>query len=423
LTTKIVKATRPQAKFLSLPQRFRALVTGYGGGKTYCGSMGLCSFAWTNPRVNMGYFAPTYGQIRDIFFPTIEEVARTFALVPEIREGHKEVHLYSAGTYRSTIICRSMERPAGIVGFKIGHALVDEIDVLPKDKAQTTWRKILARMRDVDARNGVDLTTTPEGFKFTYDLFVKELRQHPERKERYALVQASTYDNAKNLPQDYIPSLLEAYPSELIEAYINGQFINLTSGTVFYKYNRIAHNSTEKIKENEPLFIGMDFNVQHMAASVFVKRENGFHAVSELKDIYDTPEMIEIIRDRWQLKGHRIVVYPDASGNSRKSVDASKSDIALLRKAGFEVRVKKANPFVKDRVTATNKAFEDGNLWINAHACPTIAACLEQQPYNTNGEPDKGSGHDHQNDATSYFACFEFPINRPVLVPNIRSAM
>jgi hypothetical protein len=29
------------------------------------------------PKINQGYFAPTYPQIRDIFYPTVEEVALT----------------------------------------------------------------------------------------------------------------------------------------------------------------------------------------------------------------------------------------------------------------------------------------------------------------------------------------------------------
>jgi hypothetical protein len=49
-----------------------------------------------------------------------------------------------------------------IVGFKIGNALVDELDVLKADKARQAWRKIIARMRyKVDGlRNGIDVTTT-----------------------------------------------------------------------------------------------------------------------------------------------------------------------------------------------------------------------------------------------------------------------
>jgi hypothetical protein len=33
---------------------------------------------WEHPKINQGYFAPTYPQIRDIY-PTIEEVASTGA--------------------------------------------------------------------------------------------------------------------------------------------------------------------------------------------------------------------------------------------------------------------------------------------------------------------------------------------------------
>ena len=428
-----LKVTKPQGAFLGMKQRFRALVTGYGGGKTWVGCISQCMNGWRSPGLNQGYFAPTYPQIRDIFYPTIEEVAYKMGLHAEIKESNKEVHLYSGKQERGVIICRSMERPHTIIGFRIAHALIDELDVMPIDKARTAWRKILARMRYPDAGNTIDVTTTPEGFRFTHEQFVKLPQNEPERKKRYGLVQASTYDNEKNLPADYIPSLIEAYPKELIEAYVNGNFVNLTSGTVYRNYDRVAHSSNEKIRKvekrkdgesgGETLFIGMDFNVGKMAASVFVERGNGYHAVAELKDVYDTPDMIRLIKERWQDKGHRIIIYPDASGDSRKSVDASKSDIASLMQAGFSVRVKKSNPPVKDRIASVNKAFEDGKLWVNSLLCPTIADCLEQQAYGKNGEPDKKSGHDHQNDATSYFVHYEMPVNKPILITNIRSAM
>jgi hypothetical protein len=40
-----------------------------------------------------------------------------------------------------------MEKPGSIVGFKIGNAMVDELDVMAAAKAQQAWRKIIARMR------------------------------------------------------------------------------------------------------------------------------------------------------------------------------------------------------------------------------------------------------------------------------------
>ncbi|MBU0946203.1 MAG: terminase large subunit [Proteobacteria bacterium] len=404
----------PQDRFLSLQNKHRGFVGGYGSGKTWVGCQAQCENYWEFPKVNQGYFAPTYSTIRDIFYPTIEEVAFSLGLNVDIKQGNHEVHFFSGRQFRGTTICRSLDHPQTIVGFKIGHASVDEIDILPIDKAEDCWRKIVARMRyKVDGlKNGVDIMTTPEGFRFCHKLFVQNVQEKPELAVNYGLIQASTYDNEANLPADYIPSLKEIYPAELIEAYINGQFVNLTSGTVFHNYNRVRCNSMEGIKESEPLFIGQDFNVQKMASAVFVQRPDGYHAVTELKDLFDTPDVIKIIQEKW--KGHRIIMYPDASGKSRKSVDASKSDIALLTQAGFSVRAHASNPATKDRILATNKAFEAGKVKVNAQACTTIARCLEQQAYDDNGEPDKTAGFDHMNEAFSYFVAYEMPVIRPM---------
>ena len=196
----------------------------------------------------------------------------------------------------------------------------------------------------------------------------------------------------------------------MIEAYVNGQFTNLTSGTVYRNYDRVKNGSAETIKEKEPLYIGMDFNVEHMAAVVCVKRANKYHAVGELKEIFDTPDMIKIIQEKYP--AHLIKVYPDASGKNRKSNNASESDIVLLRAARFQILNFNANPLVKNRVLAVNKAFEDDKIAVNCVLCPTVAECLEQQNYDSNGEPDKKSGFDHMNDAFGYFTAYEMPIKQ-----------
>ncbi len=415
------QANKPQGQFLSMPQKNRAFVGGYGSGKTWVGGQAQCVHYLRHPKVNQGYFSPTYSMIRDIYFPTIEEVAGTMGLNVAIREGNHEVDFYSGRTYRGTTLCRSMDHPASIVGFKIGHATIDELDTLTLRKAEDAWRKIIARMRDNNTtNNGIDVMTTPEGFRFTHKMFVQLVTDNPELKNNYGLIQASTYDNEANLPPDYIPSLKEIYPAELIEAYINGQFVNLTSGTVYRSFNRERCNSTETIIEKEPLFIGQDFNVQRMCSAIFVQRPGGFVCAAELKDVFDTPALIAMLQEKYA--GHRIIIYPDASAASRKTVDASKSDIALLQNAGFDIRVNSRNPMVKDRVLATNKALETGKIKVNTKNCPTVTRCLEQQSYDTNGEPDKSAGFDHMNDAFSYFATYEFPIIKPMTKVRIGGA-
>ena len=255
----------PQARFLAMQHKFKAYVAGFGSGKTWVGCGGICKGMWEHPKINQGYFAPTYPQIRDIFYPTIEEVAFDWGLSVKINEGNKEVHFYEGRRFRGTTICRSMEKPGSIVGFKIGNAMVDELDVMAAAKAQQAWRKIIARMRyKVDGlRNGIDVTTTPEGFKFVYQQFVKAVREKPELAALYGLIQASTFDNAKNLPPDYIPSLLSSYPDELIQAYLRGKFTNLNSGTIYHTFNRKLNNCSDEIQDGDLLVVDSSRTAEH----------------------------------------------------------------------------------------------------------------------------------------------------------------
>ncbi|MBP1034845.1 terminase family protein [Serratia fonticola] len=417
----------PQARFLTMPHKFKAYVAGFGSGKTWAGCAAICKHFWEHPKINQGYFAPTYPQIRDIFYPTIEEVAFDWGLKLRLNESNKEVHFYSGRQYRGTTICRSMEKPSTIVGFKIGNGLVDEMDVMKAEKAQIAWRKIIARMRyNVDGLlNGISVTTTPEGFKFVWQQFVKEVRDKPELASLYGLIHASTYDNEKNLPADYIPSLLASYPGPLITAYLRGRFTNLVSGTIYHQFDRRKNNCEEVEQPGEPLYIGMDFNVGKMAGIVHVLRDGLPRAVTEIINAYDTPDIIRIIKERfWFYDGNdyrkvrEIYIYPDASGDSRKSSNASTTDIAQLKQAGFNVVVNDANPPVKDRINSVNAMFcnakGERRYLVNVKRCPVYTECLEQQVWDEKtGEPDKKSGKDHANDAGGYYIVKQFPIIKP----------
>lgn len=406
----------PQSRFLAMDQKYRAFVSGFGGGKTWVGCAALCANAWEWPKINTGYFAPSFPQIRDIFYPTIDEVAHDWGLRVQIMESNKEVHFFSGKQYRSTVICRSMDRPQSIVGFKIGHAMVDELDVMAATKAEQAWRKIIARMRyNADGlKNGVDVTTTPEGFKFTYQQFVKALRDKPELAGMYGMIQASTYDNAKNLPDDYIPSLFASYPKQLIQAYLRGQFVNLASGSVYPDFDRNLNNSFDSIQPGDPLMVGMDFNRLKMSAVVYVVRDGWPVAVEEITDGRDTPYMARLLNERYTSNGHKVTVYPDASGANSSSKNASESDLSILREHGLSVVVDSTNPAVVDRINAVNALILNGDgqrrLKVNTLRCPKLTETLEQQVYDKNGVPDKESGMDHLNDAAGYPLVKMWPI-------------
>ena len=414
----------PQGQFLAAQKKFNAFVGGYRSGKTFVGCVRLWSLAARFPGIKLGYFAPTYPMIQDIFYSTIAEVGEAlfnewgFNLSVDINISRKEVKLIIDDVEYAMVKCRAMEHAHRIVGFDINHAQIDEIDTMKMNKADQAWKKIIARMSSVRKDypvNTVDFTTTPEGFNFVHNLFVVRLQEDPAIAGDYSIVKASTRQNAKNLPDDYIQSLYNTYPSNLVDAYVDGEFVNLTSGTVYYTYKRQECRSHEEIIAGETLFIGQDFNVGKMASTVYVQRGKIWHAVAELVNLFDTPDVVRVIKERWQDKGHNIVMYPDASGKNRKSNQASTSDIAMLQQAKFDVRVNAANPAVKDRVLSMNKALESGLIKINDKNCPNTARGLEQQSYDENGEPDKSGGVDHQNDATTYPIAYEMPVRKPVL--------
>ena len=410
----------PQAAFLQMQHKFRAYVAGFGSGKTWVGCTAIAEHFWEWPGINQGYFAPTYPHIRDIFYETMEEVAFIMGLRVVINQANHEVAAYEGRKYRGTVICRSMEHPQKIVGFKIGHALIDELDVMPLIKAEMAWRKIIARMRyNVPGlKNGVDVTTTPEGFKFVYQQFVKQLSEKPGLRELYGLIQASTYDNALNLPDDYIPSLRQSYPPQLINAYLRGKFVNLTSGSVYPEFDRVKNHTDDALEEGEPLHVGMDFNVLKMAAVGYVVRKGEPRAVTELTDVRDTPAMAKLLKERFKDKGHHVKIYPDASGQNTSSKNASESDLSILKSYGFQIEVNSTNPAVKDRLNSVNALIlndqGERRLKVNTRLCPAYTEALEQQPYDKNGEPDKTTGHDHVNDAGGYPLVKMWPIVKRV---------
>jgi hypothetical protein len=400
----VIKLTRPQFEFVSATEQFPAMVAGFGAGKSHAAIWRALRLKREYPKQNVAYYLPTYDLVTRMAFPRFTEVLTDMNARFKINKNDSVIDIENCGS----IILRTMDNPARIVAYEVADSILDELDTLTTDKAREVWNKAIARNRQKKpdgSLNTVGVATTPEGFRFVYERWQK----NPLPGCR--LIKATTMSNAANLPEGYIDSLRAQYPSNLLQAYLDGEFVNLTSGSVYPEFHRELNGSTETIQTSEPLHIGQDFNVGKMASVVFVLRDGEPHAVDELAGILDTPALIATIKSRYE--GHAIFVYPDASGQSRKSNNASESDIALLRAARFTVLCNPSNPAVKDRVLAMNQMIHsEGNrrLKVNTDKCPMFTECLEKQAYDKNGEPDKSGDLDHHNDAAGYFMAYRFPV-------------
>ena len=396
------RGTIPQVQLANSTARFPAMVAGFGAGKTQALMLRTLKLIFGEGQ-DIAYYLPSYPLVRTIAYPRFGEMFDSLGVSYQLNK-----HEHTIQVNGKMIIFRTMDNPDAIVGYEVGDSMVDELDTLPKDKARDAWNKIIARNRQKKSAgiNTVAVGTTPEGFRFVYEKWSK----NPT--ESYELIRASTYSNQANLPDGYIEALEETYPSNLLQAYLMGEFVNLTAGVVYTNYDRKLCGTDAVAQEHEPLHIGMDFNVNNMAASIHVMRGGKGYAVDEIIGAADTPAVINIIKARYP--NNPVIVYPDASGAATSSTNASMSDIKMLKNAGFTMNAPRKNGRIKDRVAAVNKALCDpkGNrmYYVNVDKCPNIALGLEQQAYDKNGEPDKTGGFDHMNDATGYFIVRQFPI-------------
>lgn len=396
--------TEPQDDFVFSEAQYPLFVGGFGAGKSESIFKRILIQKLNYPKLNQGYFAPSYDLISLIAMPRLEELLIECGLKYKLNKSEKVFYVQGYGQ----IIMRSMDNPASIVGFEIADACLDELDTMQTEKAREAWNKVIARCRQKKPDGKVNTAavgTTPEGFRFCYERWEKNAT------DKYVLYRAPTASNPY-LPESYIEGLRSTYPPALLNAYLEGLFCNLSSGGVYPDFDRKLNHTDEEIKDREPLLVGMDFNVLKMAAVVYVIRNGKPRALDELVNVRDTRTMGELLKDRF--KNHHITIFPDAAGQATSSKNASESDHSILKSFGFTLEVNGSNPAVKDRINAMNAVICNGNgersLLVNTNKCPDFTEALEQQVYDKHGALDKTTGHDHVNDAGGYFIVKRFPI-------------
>jgi hypothetical protein len=380
------------------------LSAGYGAGKTRA----LCAKTLTLAIANQGFVGcvmePTGPLIRDIWQTDFESFLEQYDIPYTFRASPLPEYVLHLPGGDTKILCRSFENWSRIIGLNLAWVLADEIDTVTPAIAEKAFPKILGRLRSGNVRQ-FGAASTPEGFRWMWNTFgTEEAQQRPDRK----LIRMRSADNP-HLPQDFIERLQANYDPSLLQAYLEGQFCNLTTGQVYDRFDRTKHVTTDiPDVSNEPLRIGVDFNIGNMSAVIGVRLGNNLLLIDEISGAHDTDAMAQEIRHRAQ--GRQVYIYPDASGGNR-STNASRTDIQILESYGFSNQSPKANPPVRDRVASVQALLENGKGEVRlkvAADCKRTIECLELQSYTEKGDPDKDAGYDHMNDALGYLVYRDF---------------
>jgi hypothetical protein len=377
---------------------------GYGAGKTRA----LCAKAVMMAAANQGFIGavmePTGPLIRDIWQNDFDNFLDQYNIPHTFRASPlPEYTLHFAGG-DTKILCRSFENWSRIIGLNLAWVLADEIDTVAPSIANRAFPKILGRLRAGNVRQFA-AASTPEGFRWMWNTFGSD--EAKARTDRH-LIRMRTIDNP-HLPPDFIKRLEANYDPSLLRAYLDGEFVNLTTGQVYDRFNREKHVIAELPDfSEEALRIGVDFNVGNMSAIIAVRLNNKLLVVDEVSGAHDTDALAQEIVRRYP--GRRMYAYPDASGGNR-STNATQTDIQILESYSMGNQSPRANPPVRDRVASVQALLENGKGQVRlqvAASCKRTIECLELQSYTEKGDPDKDAGFDHMNDALGYLVWREF---------------
>ena len=377
---------------------------GYGAGKTRA----LCAKAVMLAAVNQGFIGcvmePTGPLIRDIWQTDFEAFLEAYDIPYTFRASPLPEYMLHLPGGDTKILCRSFENWSRIIGLNLAWVLADEIDTVTPSIANKAFPKILGRLRSGNVRQ-FGAASTPEGFRWMWNTFGSdEAKARPDRH----LIKMRTVDNP-HLPPDFIERLEANYDPSLLRAYLDGEFVNLTTGQVYDRFDRAKHVVSElPDTDREPLRVGVDFNVGNMSAVIAIRLGSSLLVIDEISGAHDTDALAQEVVRRYP--DRRMYAYPDASGGNR-STNASQTDVQILESYGMSNQSPRANPPVRDRVAAVQALLENGKGQVRlqvSETCKRVIECLELQCYTDKGEPDKDAGFDHMNDALGYLVWREF---------------
>ena len=350
---------------------------------------------------------PTYSLAEEVFVEPFREILE--------RNGIPYSYNIAAHRFKTpygNIKIYQTRYPQRIVGVSYTYCGIDELDIETRSYAELSVQKALGRLRGCEDAE-LFITSTPEGFGYCWELFVNQASPNK------LLVHGKTTDNPY-LPESYIQSLKDNYDDRLLEAYLNGNFCNLTQGGTYYGFKRELHTGEYKYNRSLPIQCGFDFNVHPQCCVLSQEQANGtIYCIGEiiLDDVGEgdllTQRMCDAINQLYP--NNTYYAFPDATGAAKHS-SSTFSDIMLIRKNNFIVKVNHINPRVINRVNAMNNMFSKNRIKIDK-SCKVLIRDLEQVT-NKEGtrEIDKSNKTlSHSSDALGYYISYSFPIYKPTI--------
>ena len=394
-----MKLTAIQQDIIDNPSRFKVVVAGRRGGKSFASIAYLAKHA-RFPNSKCMYVAPTFSMCKQIIWQDLIDMLREVGWIRKINQSELTITLVNG----SQIFLRSADTPDRIRGIGVNAVVIDEAADIPK--LQDTWQAII-RPTLADKGGHAMIISSPKGKGFLFDLYNNAKTQTDWHSWQYTTAQGGIVSE-EELAQARRDLDERTYKQEF-----EAEFVEY-AGRIYYAFGEHNIKDMPLVQDNRSIIhVGMDFNVQPICAVLATQHATGLHIFDEI-EIYgsDTDTMVKEIQTRYP--GRRITCYPDASGNQRRTSAGGRTDHIILKNAGFTLKVGSINPSVKDRIASVNAACKsvDGYSKLTiSPKCVKISNCLRKHVYSEGTrQPEKNSGLDHFNDSAGYMINHLYPV-------------
>lgn len=375
---------------------------GYGCGKTFtlvCKQILLC---FRSQGFTHLFLEPTIPLIDDVALPKWNELLEKYSIPHTFKASPRPSFKLLLPGGETPVLLRSMENYERLIGVNAASIATDETDTTRPETAEKAMIKLQGRVR-VGNCPQIAAASTPEGYGWMYTFFEEQ------KSDNKRLYRGRSEDNPY-LDPGFVEDLKTKYHPQLIKAYLNGEFVNLESATVFYEFNRQLHTTGVFVPErNERIVFGADFNVGQCHAVYGVVRpgQTGqqLHCFAESK-VSDTFALVAHLREKYphHLSSGLITCYPDASGK-HDSTSSTQSDHEILASAGVQVVAERRNPPIAETLAHANVHMHRGLILVNPTTCHNTISSAERWSYDSKTlKPSKGGATDysHAGDALRY---------------------
>ena len=390
-------ALSPAQKLIATdPHRFRVAICGRRFGKTWLAMRELSRFA-RQPDRRCWFIAPTRGQGKGIVWDQLKGRLSDLNWIAKVNESELTLHLRNG----SEIGIRSADAYDRMRGFSVDFVVLDEFADMDPD----VWTAVRPTLSDKQGH--AMFIGTPKGTgNWSKDIFDMSVNHS----DAWASYQFTTLDGGRVTPEE-----VAAARSEMDERTFRQEYeatFETFAGRIYYAFDR-ANVAPFKVDQPDAVYIGMDFNIDPMSATIGVRLGDCLHIVDEIRMFSsNTQEMVQEIKNRYPRS--KIWVYPDPAARQRKTSAGGATDISILTNAGFVVKAPMSHDPVRDGINAVNarlcSATGARHLLVDPKCKYTIEA-LERHAYKEGTSvPDKDSGYDHMSDALRYMVSYIWPV-------------